>query len=120
MQPRAATAYFLFPSIIFLKKIGLLKTTVDADIQETIVVTQDLVAAINKTVPEDQNPAKQNADSDLRPHVINNSWGDCLQSADHWYDGVINSTKTVRLLPGLIQYQNVTIMISLAGHRILM
>jgi glucose/mannose-6-phosphate isomerase len=59
IQPRAATAYLLFPSMIFLKKIGLLKTTIDADIQETITVTQEFVAQNNKTVPEENNQAKQ-------------------------------------------------------------
>ncbi len=59
IQPRAATAYLLFPSIIFLKKIGLLKTGIDSDIEETIAVTTDFVASHNKTVPEEQNPAKQ-------------------------------------------------------------
>jgi glucose/mannose-6-phosphate isomerase len=59
IQPRAATAYLLFPSIMFLKKIGLLKTTIDADIQETIVVTQEFVDGNKKTVPEESNQAKQ-------------------------------------------------------------
>ena len=41
----------------------------------------------------------QNADPDLRPHVINNSWGDCLRSADHWYDGVISSWHALGIYP---------------------
>jgi glucose/mannose-6-phosphate isomerase len=59
IQPRAATAYLLFPSIIFLKKIGLLKTAIETDIEETISVTQEFVNMNNKTVPEENNPAKQ-------------------------------------------------------------
>jgi len=39
IQPRAATAYLLFPSMIFLKKIVLLKTDIETDINETINVT---------------------------------------------------------------------------------
>ncbi|MBU0510131.1 MAG: S8 family serine peptidase [Chloroflexi bacterium] len=42
---------------------------------------------------------QQNADSDLRPHVVNNSWGDCLQYADHWYDGVITSWHALGIYP---------------------
>jgi glucose/mannose-6-phosphate isomerase len=57
IQPRAATAYLLFPSIIFLKKIGLLK--IESDIEETIAVTTDFVALHNKSIPEENNPAKQ-------------------------------------------------------------
>jgi len=59
IQPRAATAYLLFPSILFLKKIGLIKTNIDADIQETIAVTQEFANANNKTVPLENNLAKQ-------------------------------------------------------------
>jgi glucose/mannose-6-phosphate isomerase len=59
IQPRAATAYLLFPSVIFLKKIGLLKATIDADIDETIAVTKDFVSTNNKSVPEETNLAKQ-------------------------------------------------------------
>jgi glucose/mannose-6-phosphate isomerase len=59
IQPRAATAYLLFPSIMFLKKIGLLKSAIETDIEETIAVTQDFVTMNNRTVPEENNPAKQ-------------------------------------------------------------
>jgi subtilisin family serine protease len=30
-----------------------------------------------------------NPNTDLRPHVVNNSWGDCQQTFDPWYDGVL-------------------------------
>ncbi|MEJ2544746.1 MAG: bifunctional phosphoglucose/phosphomannose isomerase [Calditrichaceae bacterium] len=44
IQPRAATAYLLFPSIVFLKKVSLLKeTAIEADVEETIAVTTDFV-----------------------------------------------------------------------------
>ena len=42
---------------------------------------------------------QENADSNLRPHVVNNSWGDCLQYADHWYDGVITSWHALGIYP---------------------
>lgn len=59
LQPRAAIAYLLFPSIIFLKKIGLLKTAIESDIEEVIEVTQEFISMNNKTIPEEQNLAKQ-------------------------------------------------------------
>ncbi|HER45567.1 MAG TPA: bifunctional phosphoglucose/phosphomannose isomerase [Thermoplasmatales archaeon] len=59
IQPRAATAYLLFPSIIFLKKIGLLKTVIETDIEETIAVTTDFVTLNKKEIPEEDNLAKQ-------------------------------------------------------------
>ncbi len=59
LQPRAATAYLLFASIMFLKKTGLLKTAIETDIEETIAVTQEFFNANNKTVPEEKNLAKQ-------------------------------------------------------------
>ena len=43
--------------------------------------------------------AGANPNPDLRPHVVNNSWGDCLQTADHWYDGVIDSWHALGIYP---------------------
>jgi subtilisin family serine protease len=33
----------------------------------------------------------QNLDPTLRPHVINNSWGDCEHYTDTWYKGIVDS-----------------------------
>jgi glucose/mannose-6-phosphate isomerase len=84
IQPRAATAYLLFPSIIFLKKIGLLKTTIDADIQETIVVTQDLISMIHKTMPEENNLAKQIARQLYNTIPQTYGWGIYTPIAIRW------------------------------------
>src|SRR5512136_684723 len=59
IQPRAATAYLLFPPMIFLKKIGLLKTAIEIDIDETITVTKEFVAVNKKTASEENNLANQ-------------------------------------------------------------
>jgi glucose/mannose-6-phosphate isomerase len=59
IQPRAATAYLLFPSIMFLKKIGLLKAAIETDIEETIAVTQEFVNVNKKTAAEENNLARQ-------------------------------------------------------------
>lgn len=32
-----------------------------------------------------------NPDSDKRPHIVNNSWGDCGFTYNNWYDGILNS-----------------------------
>jgi len=43
--------------------------------------------------------SQQNPDPDLRPHIVNNSWGDCTQVYDPWYDGVINSWHALGIYP---------------------
>jgi glucose/mannose-6-phosphate isomerase len=42
-----------------LKRLGLLKTAIEADIEETVVVTRELLASINREVPTESNLAKQ-------------------------------------------------------------
>ncbi len=59
IQPRAATAFLLFPCLLILKRTGLLKTNIEAEIEETITVIQDLINVTSQTVPEATNPAKQ-------------------------------------------------------------
>ena len=84
IQPRAATAYLLFPSIIFLKKIGLLKTAIETDIEETISVTQEFVNTNNKTVPEENNPAKQLAKKIFNTIPQIYGWGVYTPIAIRW------------------------------------
>ncbi|MBN2547927.1 MAG: S8 family serine peptidase [Anaerolineales bacterium] len=38
-------------------------------------------------------------DPDLRPQIINNSWGDCTTSYDPWYDGAISSWHALGIYP---------------------
>jgi glucose/mannose-6-phosphate isomerase len=84
IQPRAATPYLLFPSIIFLKKIGLLKTTIDVDIEETVAVLQDFVKVNNKTTSEEDNLAKQLAKQlfSTIPQIY--GWGIYAPIAKRW------------------------------------
>jgi glucose/mannose-6-phosphate isomerase len=84
LQPRAATAYLLFPSIIFLKKIGLLKTNIEADIEEAIAVTQDFAISNNKTTPQENNLAKQLAIKlkGMIPQIY--GWGVYTPIAKRW------------------------------------
>ncbi len=40
-----------------------------------------------------------NPDPNLRPHVINNSWGSCQQTYDGWYQGVVDSWIAAGIVP---------------------
>jgi glucose/mannose-6-phosphate isomerase len=95
IQPRAATAYLLFPSIIFLKKIGLLKTVIDADIEETIAVTQDFVAMNNKAVPEENNQAKQLAKKIFNTIPQIYGWGIYTPIAKRWRHQLNENSKVI-------------------------
>jgi len=39
------------------------------------------------------------ADPDLRPHVVNNSWGDCDQVYDDWYQGAVDAWLAAGIYP---------------------
>ncbi|HSL17696.1 MAG TPA: S8 family serine peptidase [Methylomirabilota bacterium] len=39
------------------------------------------------------------ADPSKRPHVVNNSWGDCGRSYDNWYQGVVDSWHAAGVYP---------------------
>jgi len=95
IQPRAATAYLLFPSIIFLKKIGLLKTTIDPDIEETIEITKEFVTMNNKTVPEEMNQAKQIARKihNTIPQIY--GWGIYTPIAVRWRHQLNENSKII-------------------------
>jgi uncharacterized repeat protein (TIGR01451 family) len=41
----------------------------------------------------------QNSDPDKRPQVVNNSWGDCGQSYDNWYQGVVDNWHAFGVYP---------------------
>lgn len=41
----------------------------------------------------------QNPNPSLRPHVINNSWGDCVQYTDTWYKGMVTSWLAAGIYP---------------------
>ncbi len=40
-----------------------------------------------------------NADPDMRPDAVNNSWGDCGQTYDNWYAGPINAWLAAGIYP---------------------
>lgn len=57
LQPRAAIAYLLFPSLFFLHKCKLL-TLEKKDLYDSLTVLQDLSGEINQNVPTQDNFAK--------------------------------------------------------------
>jgi len=83
-QPRAATAYILFSSLLAFKKIGLLDENIDSEIEETIQTTDELRRSINKSVPEKDNVSKQIAKNIFNtiPQVY--GWGVYTPIAARW------------------------------------
>ena len=59
LQPRAATAFLLFSSLLTLKKINVLKDDVDSEIKETIELTTDFRNKNKKDIAEKDNLSKQ-------------------------------------------------------------
>ena len=57
--PRTATGYILFSSILALKNIGILNFDLDAEIQDSISVTDELRNHVKKEKKETENIAKQ-------------------------------------------------------------
>lgn len=43
--------------------------------------------------------SQQNPDPNMRPHVVNNSWGDCGQTYDPWYQGVVDGWHAAGVYP---------------------
>jgi len=43
--------------------------------------------------------SKSNPNPDLRPHVVNNSWGDCGMSYDNWFRDVIDNWQAAGIYP---------------------
>jgi len=95
IQPRAATAYLLFPSIVFLKRLGLLKTAVEADIEETIQVTREFLTSINVETPTEVNPSKQLATTihTTIPQVY--GWGIYAPIARRWRHQFNENSKVI-------------------------
>ena len=58
-QPRAATGYTLFTSLYALKKIGVLKSEIDSEIDETFTILNEFIKQNKKEIPENENISKQ-------------------------------------------------------------
>ncbi len=95
MQPRAATPFLLFPTIMLLLKAGLAKANIEADLQETIEVTREFVTANGPKVPEASNPAKQLARrlSGAIPQIY--GWGPYAPVATRWRQQFNENSKII-------------------------
>jgi len=82
-------------NLVWPKKIGLLKTVIDADIEETIAVTQDLVAMNNKSVPEENNQAKQLAKKIFNTIPQIYGWGIYTPIAKRWRHQLNENSKVI-------------------------
>ena len=58
-QPRAATGYTLFFSLLALKKIGVLNNSINEEINETINIVKEFRDKNKKTIDEKDNISKQ-------------------------------------------------------------
>jgi hypothetical protein len=54
--------------------------------------------------PWDLNEANPNPD--LRPHIVNNSWGSCDNAYDNWFQGVVDSWHAAGVYPVFINHNN--------------
>lgn len=83
-QPREAIAYLLIPLIFILKKNGLLKNSVETDIEEAIVVIEDFIENNKKSVFETNNLSKQIARTifNTTPQIY--GWGIYYPIAKRW------------------------------------
>ncbi len=94
-QPRAATAYLLFSSLLSLKKIGILQNTIDTEIEEVIRTTKEISKTNNKSVTEKDNLAKQISSKigKTMPHIY--GWGVYTPIARRWCTQFNENSKVI-------------------------
>ena len=95
-QPRAATAYLLFPLILILKRNGLLKNCiVESDIMEAIALIKDFMGNNKKSVIEENNLSKQIARKicSTIPQIY--GWGIFSPIATRWRDQLNENSKII-------------------------
>jgi len=94
-QPRAATMFILFPLIVFLKRLDLMKNDIKPDIEETIAVAQDFVKNNNKSVSKESNVSKQLAEKiyGTTPQIY--GWGAYVPIATRWRQQFNENSKLI-------------------------
>ena len=83
-QPRAATAYLLFSSLLALKKVGLLRDSFDSEIEEVINLTTDFRNHNNKKIKEKDNLSKQIAKKIFNTIPQIYGWDIYIPIANRW------------------------------------
>ncbi len=94
-QPRAAVAYSLFTLIVILRRTGLLKNTIESDIEETIAITQDVIDNNKKSVVEESNLSKQMARKILNTIPQIYGWGFYYPIATRWRQQLNENSKVI-------------------------
>jgi len=94
-QPRAALAYSLFTLIVIFKRIGLFRGNIESDIDESIEVTQELVANNNKSVNEENNLSKQIARKIFNTIPQIYGWGFYNPVATRWRQQFNENSKVI-------------------------
>ncbi len=94
-QPRAAVAYSLFTLIVILRRTGLLKNTIESDIEETIAITQDVIDNNKKSVVEESNFSKQMARKILNTIPQIYGWGFYYPIATRWRQQLNENSKVI-------------------------
>ncbi|HRQ66260.1 MAG TPA: S8 family serine peptidase [Xanthomonadaceae bacterium] len=61
--------------------------------------TQAGLIACGQWVAAPTDLSGANPDPDLRPHAVNNSWGNCEQSYNPWYQGVVDTWIAAGIVP---------------------
>jgi glucose/mannose-6-phosphate isomerase len=94
-QPRAATMFVLFPLIVFLKRLDLMKNDIQPDIEETIAVAQDFVKNNSKSVSKESNVSKQLAEKiyGTTPQIY--GWGAYVPIATRWRQQFNENSKLI-------------------------
>ena len=94
-QPRAATMFILFPLIVFLKRLDLLKNEIRSDIDETILVAQDFIESNKKSVSKASNLSKQLAEKiyGTTPQIY--GWDMYIPIATRWRQQFNENSKLI-------------------------
>ncbi len=94
-QPREALMYLLFPTILFLKKTGVVKTVIDHDIEESISIAQLVSDENNLSVSFNQNQAKKIASQLYKSIPQIYGWGIYTPIANRWRTQLNENSKLV-------------------------
>lgn len=94
-QPRAATAYLLFPTIMILDFIGLIPYPVSDEIEETMTVARNVRDKNRKEKTEEENKAKQIARKlqGTIPHIY--GWNHFAPIAKRWRTQLNENSKVI-------------------------
>ncbi|MFO7678093.1 MAG: bifunctional phosphoglucose/phosphomannose isomerase [Thermoplasmatota archaeon] len=95
LQPRAATMLILFPLLMILKRLDLIKQDIQSDIQETIELLQDFINSNNKSIPFEKNYCKQLAEDlyETIPQIY--GWGPYAPIAVRWRQQINENSKLI-------------------------